>query len=253
MLNALATAFSIYSIVPVRVKDWTEQGLRYAICCFPAVGLFVGGMEYLTFVILEALHAGSLLRGCILAVVPVAMTGGIHLDGFMDTCDAAGSYKSREEKLVIMSDPHVGAFAVIGAVCYMIASAGIFSEMTPAALPLAVLVFVLSRALSGLAAGTFPKAKREGMLHSVTEGMPDRAVGILAVEAAAVSVLILIAAGVQGHFLAGIILLAASAVMYLIYYLFCLGTFGGTTGDLAGWFLQMTELVLLLVIALMHI
>ena len=36
-----------------------------------------------------------------------------HIDGFMDTMDAFHSYKPREEKLTILKDSHMGAFAVI--------------------------------------------------------------------------------------------------------------------------------------------
>ena len=52
------------------------------------------------------------------------VTGGIHLDGFMDTTDARSSYGDREKKLAILKDSHVGAFAVIGCSFYLILSAG---------------------------------------------------------------------------------------------------------------------------------
>ena len=61
--------------------------------------------------------------------VPLLVTGGIHLDGFMDTTDARSSYGDMEKKLAILKDSHVGAFAVIGCSFYLILSAGAWSEI----------------------------------------------------------------------------------------------------------------------------
>ena len=81
------------------------------------------------------------------------------MDGFLDTCDAIHSWKGPEERLRILKDPHVGAFAVIGGLLYFLLAAGIWSEADIAsALPLS-LGFVLSRALSALAALLFPKGR----------------------------------------------------------------------------------------------
>ena len=45
-------------------------------------------------------------------LIPVLITGGIHLDGLLDTADALSSYKTKEEKLEILKDSHAGAFAL---------------------------------------------------------------------------------------------------------------------------------------------
>ncbi len=55
------------------------------------------------------------------ALIPVWITGGIHLDGYADTCDALSSYGDREKKLEILKDPHCGAFAVIRLCSYFLA------------------------------------------------------------------------------------------------------------------------------------
>ena len=61
--------------------------------------------------------------------MPVIITGGIHLDGFVDTMDAINSYQPIERKLEILKDSHIGAFALISCVTYFIISFGLWSEI----------------------------------------------------------------------------------------------------------------------------
>lgn len=48
-----------------------------------------------------------------ISCAPLIITGGFHVDGFMDTMDALHSYQPRERKLEILKDSHIGAFSVI--------------------------------------------------------------------------------------------------------------------------------------------
>ena len=52
--------------------------------------------------------------------VPLLITGGIHMDGFLDVTDARSSFQSRERKLEILKDPHAGAFAIAGCGVYLL-------------------------------------------------------------------------------------------------------------------------------------
>lgn len=93
--------------------------------------------------------------------MPVWVTGGIHLDGYADTCDALASYGDREKKLEILKDPHCGAFAVIRLCSYFAAYLCLAAcvQFTPRVGALWTLALVLERALSGLAVAAFPMAK----------------------------------------------------------------------------------------------
>ena len=66
------------------------------------------GSIYGMFLLLSWLLPGSFLAAGILLAVPIFITGGIHMDGFMDTCDARASYGDREKKLAILKDTHTG-------------------------------------------------------------------------------------------------------------------------------------------------
>ena len=165
MFDSLLMAFSLYSRIPVPQAEWNDRSMKYCICFLPLVGVVIGAVQYGLLSFLDILNAGPVLRGTLLAFLPVFLSGGIHMDGFLDTCDAIHSWKGPEERLRILKDPHVGAFAVIGGLLYFLLAAGIWSEADIAsALPLS-LAFVLSRALSALAVLLFPKAKKDGMLR----------------------------------------------------------------------------------------
>ncbi len=60
------------------------------------------------------------LRAAGAVLLPLAYTGGIHMDGFCDTCDALASHQDRARKLEILKDSRVGAFAVLGCVSYLL-------------------------------------------------------------------------------------------------------------------------------------
>lgn len=124
VMQSLIIAFAMYSKLPMPRVDWNEKNMRYAFCWFPFVGLVIGLVEWGTFYLLELCRAGGVLKGAVLTVLPLLITGGIHLDGFMDTTDARSSYGDREKKLAILKDSHVGAFAVIGCGMYLLMSAG---------------------------------------------------------------------------------------------------------------------------------
>ncbi len=65
----------------------------------------------------------------VLVLVPVFVTGGIHVDGLLDTSDALSSWQERSRRLEILKDSHAGAFAVITAAVYFIAWYGAYSQL----------------------------------------------------------------------------------------------------------------------------
>ena len=94
--------------------------------------------------------------------IPILITGGFHVDGFLDTCDALHSYQPRERKLEILKDSHIGAFAVIMLALYGLIFLGGFSEITECrTLVVAGAGSFLSRVLSGVAVvSSLPQSRR---------------------------------------------------------------------------------------------
>lgn len=163
--------------------------------------------------------------------MPVWVTGGIHLDGYADTCDALASYGDREKKLEILKDPHCGAFAVIRLCSYFAAYLCLAAcvQFTPRVGALWTLALILERALSGLAVAAFPMAKNTGLAHTFACAADRTAVrNVLAVLAVLLCVALLA--------LGGGALAAAAILLFLWYHHVAVQQLGGITGDLAGWF-----------------
>ena len=161
LLETAAVAFAMFSAVPVPQPVWNEKNMRYALCAFPLVGV-VCGLAWWGWAALAArLSFPLLLRAAGLCLAPVLVTGGIHLDGYADTCDALASCAAPEKKQEILKDPHCGAFAVIRLCTYFTAYLGLCAavDCTPRAVLCMGLGFVLERALSGYAIAAFPLAK----------------------------------------------------------------------------------------------
>ena len=240
VLQTIAVAFAMFSALPVPQFEWNEKNMRYAMCAFPLIGLVCGGLWCLCGV----LPLPGLARAAAFCLVPVAVTGGIHLDGYADTSDALSSYGDREKKLEILKDSHCGAFAVIRLCCYFVAYFGLCGSVrfTPRAGLCWTLALVLERALSGFAVAAFPLAKDTGLAHTFATAADKQTVRRFLCGLSALLILALTALGGGG--------LAAAALLALWRCDFVAKKqFGGITGDLAGWFLQRAELWMLAALA----
>lgn len=244
LIQSFIIAFSTYSRIPMPRAEWSEENKRYSMCFFPLIGVALGLALAAWLWICRLLDAGAFLRGSVAAILPILVTGGIHMDGFMDTMDAMASWQTRERRMEILKDSHTGAFAVIGCAVYLLASAGLYGELTPA-LPM-ICVFVLSRCLSAFALNHLPKANPGGMLCGFADAAKKRAVDIAcACYILACAALLVILCGWLG-----LAVLAAAGICLACYRRFAMKHFGGVTGDLAGWFVQVTELACLAVLVL---
>lgn len=236
VFQTIAVAFAMFSALPVPQFEWNTKNMRYAMCAFPLIGLVCGVL----WCVCGVLPLPTLAKAAGFCLVPVWGTGGIHLDGYADTCDALSSYGDREKKLEILKDPHCGAFAVIRLCSYFVAYFGLSAcvEFTPQVGALWTLALVLERILSGYAVAAFPLAKNTGLAHTFATAADRQTVRrVLTVQAVVVGIG-MVALG--GFGLAGLAFLSL-----LRYHRVAEKQFGGITGDLAGWFLQRTELWML--------
>jgi len=251
MLKSIVAAFSTYSKIPMPRIEWDEKSMKYSMCCFPLVGLVTGFLCVCCYYVFDVLSVGKVLSSVTLSLLPILVTGGIHMDGFLDTIDAASSYRSKEERLRILKDPHTGAFAIIYGIVYMFISFGLFTELGERQIVFVAAGYVYSRILSGLSVVCFRKAKKDGMLAEASAASDKKVKWILAVELVICVAGILFMGIAQGD-KAGIgyagACIAAGIFSFLYYRSMAYKWFGGTTGDLAGYFLQVCECMILLML-----
>lgn len=249
-LHSLVLAFSSFSIIPMPQLEWRENNMRFLMCCFPFVGLAIALLLGAWFWLSGALGFSTVLFGAGLALLPVVVTGGIHLDGFCDVVDAQSSHASPERKREILKDPHAGAFASIAIAVYLVAYAAFASELPFDWRILALLggMHVVSRCMSSVATLAFPTSASKGMLsmfHESGEGKP--ALVITLIEFLVCAGMMIYVAPVEAT-----AMICIGLVCLLLLYPFAKKQFGGMSGDLAGFFLQVAELsmVIALVVTL---
>ncbi len=242
VLKSMCLAFSMYSKIPVPRVAWEEKNMRYVLCFFPWVGIVIGAGMYGLWTLRSRLGVYVPFSVFVLTgtVLPVLVTGGIHTDGFMDTMDALHSYQDRQRKLEILKDSHIGAFACIGFLCerFLYAAALFFVLEERQALFLG-LGFILSRILSALALVTVKSAKQDGLLYTFASGADKKTVlAVLSIE--------LFLSVLAGFFLFGywgVVCIICGMAVFFYYEWMAYRQFGGVTGDLAGWFVIVYELV----------
>lgn len=241
-INACIIAFSMYSKIPVPTVEWEKENMKYVMCFFPLIGAVIGLCFYLWGIYAENIPIGKNLYAVILTVIPVAITGGIHVDGLLDTADALSSWQTKERRLEILKDSHAGAFAVIVGCLYFLSWFGFACELNQTEVPVISLGFFLSRCLSGFAVTSFPCAKNSGLAVIFAEGAEKKKARFILIIETIVGMSIILWTDI---FL-GTAAVVASIVSFFWYYKMSIKKFGGITGDLAGCFLQICELMIMI-------
>lgn len=249
-IRSIAAAFSMYSRIPMPHFDINEKDAKNAIAFLPLVGAVIAIIMHFAIRFLKGFGIPVFVITMILAAIPIALTGGFHIDGYLDTVDASGSYQPTEKKLEILKDPHIGAAAVISfALCLLLMMAGlgviIDSQKAVFSMPA---VFVISRGLSAITSRYMKKARPGGMLDTETK---DAGMSGLIVPAVFIVSAIVISA-FDGISYACFIT-ASFALFTIMYAHFVRKSFGGVTGDTAGYFVVAGEVISIDAIAVLTV
>ena len=249
---ALAIACSFLTALPTPSVEWTPSRLRYVPLAMPVAGAVVGTLGGLLFSALCFWDVSSMLRAAIMTFFYMAVTGGLHMDGFMDTCDAVFSRKGRRERLEILSDTHVGAFAVMGCGAVLMLKAGIFSELFARPAPFTSYV-VLTAAIPvysrfGLGLLFFlPFAKEDGLARTLGSERVFSDRSVLWAGCALFGLAAAWAAGMKWLFVP-----FAGGAALVFYGRYCVKKFGGVTGDLMGAYVELSETLMFLTIIIVE-
>lgn len=238
ILKSLVIAFSIYSKVPVPQFEWKEEDMKYMLCFFPWVGAVIGAGLYLWRYWCDNFEIGEVCCSFIGTAIPLIITGGFHVDGYMDTMDGFHSYQSREKKLEILKDSHIGAFSVIMLALYGMIYIGAFSQVTDKGILKVVCSgFFLARCLSGISVVSFPSAKKEGMLYLFADNSHKRIVKMWLYFQSAVCIGFML----WQSWYVGVMTVAVAFFTFGYYYYKTKKELGGITGDTAGYFVLICE------------
>ncbi len=158
--------------------EWKEDNMRWSLACLPVVGLagrrascWMGGAHV-------DIPGFPIFFGAVAALLPIILSGGFHMDGFLDATDAIFSRRDRDRKLEIMKDPHCGPFAVLSCAALLLLELGAWGQLvaSPLLWP-ACTACVLSRCAAVAAGSRLPYAK-SSTLGVLFAGRAAKAVSI---------------------------------------------------------------------------
>ncbi|MEC9483896.1 MAG: adenosylcobinamide-GDP ribazoletransferase [Halomonas sp.] len=168
VMHGFLLALQFLSRLPVPVVcPWTAETRRWAVRCYPLVGLLLGGIVALVGALLQDVLPSPLLALLLLSVW-VALTGGLHLDGLMDVADAVGSNAPLEKRWAIMKDPHVGSFGILALAFLLLWKGALLLVLLDAGIGLAWLPLVVALARLGavMLLVEVPTARPEGLARA---------------------------------------------------------------------------------------
>lgn len=245
--NSFKIAFAMFSKIPMPQAEWTKENMKYMFCFLPFVGTVIGALS------LAAAYAGwqfgfsESFVTVTLVVIPVIVTGGIHVDGLLDTSDAMSSWQEKSRRLEILKDSNAGAFAVITACVYFLCWYGAYGQINGNFRAICILSigFMVSRCLAGIGVVTLPKAKEDGTVAEFSRKSEDKVVrNVLFFYLAVLFVLALYVDPVPG------VAACVTALLIFVYWKHtAMKYFGGITGDLSGCFICLCEVGIALMLA----
>jgi adenosylcobinamide-GDP ribazoletransferase len=251
-LAGLLINLQFFTVVPInRELPMDQTNLRRAVQTFPLLGLFQGIFySCLLYAVLNWTPFSHLAAAFLLWLATIVLTGGIHLDGWMDASDAYFSYQDREKRLEIMKDPRSGAFGVISVIVLLSCRFFfIFETVSNIQLESYILIAALpffSRSVMGAVLLTVKTAKKEGLGFVFQNAATARALWIYPVY------LLFFLLAVFDFLVPVCLLFLAALLGYSVSRRNALKWFGGITGDVLGAAVEGTELILWMTVWLLH-
>ena len=240
-MNPFLVALSFLTRIPVPGEggNFTTNSLSRSTIFFPVVGGIIGAVNAGLYLILKPILPISVLAVFIVAL-PIFMTGGIHFDGLLDTCDGLFSGRSRERSLEIMRDSRVGSMGVIAGILNVMLRYSVLIELPGAVLPVLLITqAVTGRWVMSMALHFFSYARKDGGLgQGFNEG---KKIIYITLSSGLALLITLIINGVAGIMIALIV-----GSLSLLIAIWVVGKIGGLTGDVYGALNEVAENIFLL-------
>lgn len=248
VIKNIIVAFSLYSRIPMPIFEWKEEDMKHNLIFLPWIGLVIGLVSLAASFVFGFVNVPLIAKTTIYTLIPLLITGGFHLDGYMDVQDALKSYKSSEEKLEILKDPHIGAFAIIRlcifGLTWISSIAILINNDNIECLYLYMLSFAIVRGLAAIYSLKLKHARKSGMLHMETEKTNKLDIVALTIE-----LMILVFVGLFINIYATCLMGLFAFVHFFYYKKLCYKNFNGVTGDTTGFSIVTLEGLMLLVLA----
>lgn len=234
-------ALRFLTIIPIPWRrEVSPEELGRSAVYFPLIGLIIG-LIMAGWHLLLGLFLPRAVADVLVIVSLVVITGALHLDGFIDTCDGIAGHKSVEDRWRVMHDSRAGGFGVVGVACLLLVKYLSLNNI-PETLLMAALVLmpVLSRWTMVYAIFAYRYARPSGLGTAFKQGTRWPRFTIATIITFVIAVILLQHAGVA--VMLGIWIIAAAMAAYLK------GKFSGLTGDTYGAVNEVAEVCVLILI-----
>lgn len=240
-ITSLTSSVIFYTIIPLPAK-WTNNWSRIARWC-PVIGLLIGLILSLLAIVLQLWGVANLTRSALIVAMWIALTGGLHLDGAMDTADGL-SVTDPQRRLEVMKDSATGAFGAIAAIIILLLKTVSLSEVS-----LPIWLILLSAAgwarwgqVWAIAFYPYLRATGKGSFHKENLCLPqDILLGMLVLLCFSG---LWLTVGYLSWWQRGIIVMGNMAIALSTGYWFNL-QLGGHTGDTYGAVVEWSEALIL--------
>ncbi|HEY1655715.1 MAG TPA: adenosylcobinamide-GDP ribazoletransferase [Candidatus Tumulicola sp.] len=178
-LRGLAAALAYYTIIPIGRRATHEAPGPAALEWLPPIGAAVGAVAgwggYAAFAWLHVSWGFAVAWA-----LTIVLTGALHVDGFLDSCDGLFASVPPQRRLEILKDPHHGSFAIAGMAIATAFWLSALAAIAPSRYPL-VLAFsgALARYVAVVQARFFPYARPAGLAASFVR--PPNALALVAI------------------------------------------------------------------------
>jgi adenosylcobinamide-GDP ribazoletransferase len=221
---------------PILRRIFLASELGLAVGYFPLIGAGLGVVLAVAAALLGRVFSPG-VAAALLLVLWVLITGALHLDGFLDTCDGLFGGLTPDDRLRIMRDERVGGYALAGAILLLLVKYTSLVALAGHA-PALILAPVLGRWAMSAGVVLFPYVRPQGLGRD----MKDNAHRGQLVMATLVAVAVTWLAAALGGL--AVFLLAALATLGLARYV--MQRIPGLTGDIYGALCEIVETLTLL-------
>ena len=236
---------TMFCAIPCPFHDWDDESRPLMTLFLPYVGLWIGCLWALTSFVLRFLGVPAILSGAVLCAFPIIITGGMHMDGFLDVTDAVRSWRDVSERRRILKDPHVGSFAVVDTVILLIIQFAAFASVREDANIFSlILIPAASRCAAALAVTLLRPISESEYSGAYRKGIKSSHIVFLAITAVLTVALGFVFLGKYGFVSLAVI------AGYLLYMRRAFRSLDGMSGDISGYALTFGELCGILVYAL---
>ncbi len=246
------SALRFLTIIPVPFRrEASPEEVGGSTAYFPMVGVIIGlvlaGLNWLLGLFLPPAVVSSLL-----IVSMVVISGALHVDGFVDTCDGLGGHKTVEERWRVMHDSRSGAFGIIGAFLLLLVKYASLSSVPESLLMTTlVLVPVVSRWAMVYAIFAYPYARPEGLGKVFKQETSGAGFALATVVTLAVAIGLAKLANITYFYLAGLAIMFGIWVSVVIMATYLKRKFSGLTGDTYGAINEVAEVSVLILVVLL--